>query len=82
MDPKIDHFGTLNQATKMDPFLDVSKSANVRKWGVPKVKQSRTRMQCSDFLWAESDQKMDPKMDPKIVPFLGTVFEVPKSIDF
>ena len=25
---------------------------------------------------------MDPKMDPKIVPFLGTVFEVPKSIDF
>jgi hypothetical protein len=25
---------------------------------------------------------MDPKMDPKIVSFLGTVFEVPKSIDF
>ncbi len=41
-----------------------------------------TRMQCRDFLWAESDQKMDPKMDPKMVPFLGTVFEVPKSIDF
>ena len=66
MDPKIDHFGTLNQATKMDPFLDVSKIANVRKWGVPKVKQSRTRMQCSDPGWAESDQKMDPKMDPNL----------------
>ncbi len=39
-----------------------------------------TSMQCSDFLWAESDEKMDPKMDPKMVPFLGTVLRSQKSI--
>ncbi len=65
MDPQMDHFGTLNQATKMDPFFDVSKSANVRKWGVPKVKQSRTRMQCSDPGWEMRVPKNGPQNGPQ-----------------
>ena len=96
MDPKMDHFGTLNQATKMDPFFDVSKSANVRKWGVPKVKQSRTRMQCSDPGWEMRVPKNGPQNGPqfrytkpmkntsifnKKIP-KWTPFWIPKSIDF
>ena len=65
MDPKMDHFGTLNQATKMDPFFDVSKSANIRKWGVPKVQRSRTRMQCIDPGWEMRVPKNGPQNGPQ-----------------
>ena len=64
MDPQMDHFGTLNQATKMDPFFVVSKSANIRKWGVPKVQRSQTRMQCivpgGEMRVLQNGPKMDP----------------------
>ena len=69
MDPKMDHFGILNQATKMDQFFDVSKSVNIRKWGVPKVKQSRTRMQGRDPGWEMKVPKKGPQNGPQ---FRGT----------
>ena len=66
MDPQIYNFGTHFRGTKMDKFSDLQNGIIVSGWGVPKVKQSRTRMQCSDPSWAESDQTMDRKMDPNL----------------
>ena len=48
MDPKIDNFGVHFRGTKMGQFSDLQNGIIVGGWGVPKVKQSRTRMQGRD----------------------------------
>ncbi len=49
----------------MGQFLDPQKSTIVRQWGVPKVKQSRTRMQCSDPGWEMRVPKNGPQNGPQ-----------------
>ena len=46
------------------PFLGPFFGTLIFWWGVPKVLPVGTSMQCSDFLWAESDLFWGPKIDP------------------
>ena len=65
LDPQIDHFGVHFRGTKMGQFSDLQNGIIVSGWGVPKVKQSRTRMQCIDPGWEMRVPKNGPQNGPQ-----------------
>ncbi len=69
LDPKIDHFGVHFRGTKMGQFSDLRNGIIVSRWGVLKVKQSRTRMQGRDPGLEMKVPKKGPQNGPQ---FRGT----------
>ncbi len=68
-DPNKYYFGVHFRGTKMGHSSDLQNGIISSGWGVPKVKQSRTRMQGRDPGWAMKVRKKGPRNGPQ---FKGT----------